>query len=82
MPCVELFEAQSREYKKATLGEGTVKVAIEAAVQYGWDRYIGENGAFIGMPGFGASAPAKDLYKHFNITPEAAAAAAKACLGA
>ncbi len=82
MPCVELFEAQSREYKKKTLGEGTVKVAIEAAIQYGWDRYIGENGAFIGMPGFGASAPAKDLYKHFNITPEAAAAAAKACLGA
>ncbi len=82
MPCVELFEAQSREYKKKTLGEGTVKVAIEAAIQYGWDRYIGENGAFIGMPGFGASAPAKELYKHFNITPEAAAAAAKACLGA
>ncbi|HUD50068.1 transketolase-like TK C-terminal-containing protein, partial [Parvibaculum sp.] len=82
MPCVELFEAQPREYKKKTLGEGTVKVAIEAAIQYGWDRYIGENGAFIGMPSFGASAPAKELYKHFNITPEAAVAAAKACLGA
>jgi len=82
MPCVELFEAQAADYKKKTLGEGTVKVAIEAAVRYGWDRYLGENGAFIGMPGFGASAPAKELYKHFNITPEAAAAAAKACLGA
>ena len=82
MPCVELFEAQSRDYKAKTLGEGTVKVAIEAAVRYGWDRYIGADGAFIGMTGFGASAPAKDLYKHFNITPEAAVAAAKACLGA
>ncbi len=82
MPCVELFEAQSKDYKKKTLGEGTVKVAIEAAVQYGWDRYIGHDGAFIGMTGFGASAPAKDLYKHFNITAEATVAAAKACLKA
>ena len=82
MPCVELFEAQSKDYKKKTLGEGTVKVAIEAAVQYGWDRYIGMDGAFIGMTGFGASAPATDLYKHFNITAEAAVAAAKACLKA
>ena len=82
MPCVELFDAQSKDYKAKTLGAGTVRVAIEAAVQYGWDRYIGENGAFIGMKGFGASAPAKDLYKHFNITAEAAVAAAKACLKA
>ena len=82
MPCVELFEAQSKDYKKKTLGEGTVKVAIEAAVQYGWDRYIGMDGAFIGMTGFGASAPATDLYKHFNITAEATVAAAKACLKA
>ncbi len=82
MPCVELFEAQSRDYKAKTLGDGTIKVAIEAALRYGWDRYIGADGAFVGMTGFGASAPAKDLYKHFNITPEAAVAAAKACLGA
>ncbi|MCE9648802.1 MAG: transketolase [Parvibaculum sp.] len=82
MPCVELFEAQSKDYKKKMLGEGTVKVAIEAAIQYGWDRYIGPDGAFIGMTGFGASAPAKDLYKHFNITAEAAVASAKACLKA
>jgi transketolase len=82
MPCAELFEAQPREYRMKTLGEGTVKVAIEAASRYGWDRYIGADGAFIGMTGFGASAPAKELYRHFNITPEAAVAAAKACLGA
>jgi transketolase len=82
MPCVELFEAQSKEYKSKMLGEGTVKVAIEAAVRYGWDRYIGAEGGFVGMTGFGASAPAKDLYKHFNITAEAAVAAAKTCLKA
>jgi transketolase len=80
MPCVELFEAQSRDYKEKTLGKGTVKVAIEAATRYGWDRYVGAEGGFVGMTGFGASAPAKDLYKHFNITPEAAVAAAKALL--
>ncbi len=62
------------------LGQGTVKIAIEAGVRFGWDRYLGPDGAFIGMTGFGASAPAPELYKHFNITPEAAVAAAKACL--
>ncbi|MBX3509264.1 MAG: transketolase, partial [Parvibaculum sp.] len=77
MPCLELFEQQSREFREDMLGEGTVKIAIEAAVRYGWDRYIGADGDFIGMDGFGASAPAPDLYKHFNITPEAAVAAAK-----
>jgi transketolase len=80
MPCLELFEQQSREFREDMLGEGTVKIAIEAAVRYGWDRYIGADGDFIGMEGFGASAPAPDLYKHFNITPEAAVAAAKARL--
>lgn len=80
MPCLELFDQQSAEYRRKILGEGTVKVAIEAASRYGWDRYIGMDGAFVGMKGFGASAPAKDLYKHFNITPEAAVVAAKALL--
>ena len=54
----------------------TVKVAIEAAGPMGWERYTGPDGAFIGMHGFGASAPYKDLYKHFGITAEAAAEAA------
>ena len=80
MPCLDLFDQQSREFREDMLGEGTVKIAIEAAVRYGWDRYIGPDGDFIGMEGFGASAPAADLYKHFNITPEAAVAAAKARL--
>ena len=76
-PCLELFEQQSAEYKKQTLGEGTVRIAIEAAIQQGWDRYIGMDGAFVGMTGFGASAPISDLYNHFEITAEAAVAAAK-----
>ncbi|MEX0838372.1 MAG: transketolase [Parvibaculum sp.] len=80
MPCLDLFERQSREFREGMLGEGTVKIAIEAAIRYGWDRYIGADGDFIGMEGFGASAPAPDLYKHFNITAEAAVAAAKARL--
>ncbi len=80
MPCWDLFEEQDETYRERTLGPGTVKVGIEAASPFGWDRYIGRHGAFIGMHGFGASAPAKDLFKHFGITPEAAAEAAKAAL--
>jgi len=70
MPCWELFEAQSDAYKKEVLGSG-LRVAIEAAGGFGWERYIGDNGVFIGMKGFGASAPIKDLYEHFGITAEA-----------
>ena len=77
MPCWELFDAQPAAYRASVLGENTVKVAVEAAVSMGWDKYIGPNGDFIGMSGFGASAPAGDLFKHFGITAEAVAAAAK-----
>jgi transketolase len=76
MPCWELFEEQDTEYRRAILGSAP-RVAVEAAGRLGWDRWIGENGAFIGMAGFGASAPAPDLYRHFNITPEAVAEAAR-----
>ncbi|MGO9742785.1 MAG: transketolase [Roseiarcus sp.] len=79
MPCWDLFEAQPADYRAATLGSAP-RVAIEAASGFGWDRYLGERGAFIGMHGFGASAPASDLYKHFGITAEAAVAAAKALM--
>ena len=82
MPCWELFEEQTATYREATLGPGTVRIAIEAAAQLGWDRYIGAKGAFIGMHTLGASAPYKDVYKHFGITPEAAAEAARAALKA
>jgi len=75
MPCWELFEAQDAGYRKSVLGTAP-RVAVEAAARHGWERWIGENGAFVGMTGFGASAPAADLYRHFNITPEAVAGAA------
>jgi len=70
LPCWELFDAQPKEYRESVLGKDTLKVAIEAASGFGWERYIGQHGIFIGMHGFGASAPAKDLYKHFGITAE------------
>lgn len=76
MPCWELFEQQSDAYKHDTLGDG-IRVAVEAGLQMGWDRYIGANGAFIGMKGFGASAPAEELYEHFGITAEAIVKAVK-----
>ncbi len=80
MPGWEKFEAQDEAYRKATLGSAP-RIAIEAAGRMGWDRWIGDNGAFIGMPGFGASAPAGDLYKHFGITAEAVAAKARELTG-
>ena len=79
MPSWELFDAQSDAYKREVLGDG-VRVAIEAAGPFGWERYLGATGAFIGMRGFGASAPAPELYKHFGITADAAVTAVKARL--
>ncbi|MEX2642550.1 MAG: transketolase [Acetobacterales bacterium] len=76
MPCWELFDAQEADYRAAVLGEG-VRVAVEAAVSFGWDRYIGPAGAFVGMAGFGASAPYSELYAHFEITPAAVVTAVK-----
>ncbi len=80
MPCWALFEEQSEQYRDKVLGPGTVKVAIEAAVRQGWDRYIGAAGGFIGMHSFGSSGPVKDVYRHFHISPEAAVEAAKKAL--
>jgi transketolase len=80
MPCWSLFEKQDATYRDAVIGKSPVKVAIEAGVREGWDRYIGPSGIFIGMHSFGASAPYKDVYKHFGITAEAAADAAKKAL--
>jgi transketolase len=80
VPCFELFEAQDDAYRADILGAGTVRVAVEAAAKQGWERFIGEDGAFVGMTGFGASAPANELYAHFGITAEAVADAARARL--
>jgi transketolase len=79
-PCWELFEAQADDYRDALIGETDVRVAVEAGVRMGWERFIGEDGVFVGMQSFGASAPYEKLYEHFGITAEAVAAAAKAKL--
>jgi transketolase len=78
MPCWKVFDQQDADYREATLGPGTVRVAIEAAISFGWERYIGCNGTFVGMNSFGASGPARDLFKHFGITHDAVVDAAKA----
>ena len=80
MPCWELFEQQDASYRAEVLG-GAPRVAIEAAGPFGWDRWLGSDGVFIGMPGYGASAKAEDLYKHFGITAEAIVAAVRKGLG-
>ncbi|MDZ4374494.1 MAG: transketolase [Phenylobacterium sp.] len=80
VPCFELFEDQPADYQAALIGETEVRVAVEAGVRQGWDRFIGSDGVFIGMAGFGASGTDKALYAHFGITAEAVAAAAKAKL--
>jgi transketolase len=79
MPCWELFETQPEEYRSAVLGSAP-RMAVEAAVQFGWERWLGERGAFIGMRGYGASAPGEALFPHFGITAERVAAAARALL--
>ncbi|WP_366656226.1 transketolase [Fodinicurvata sp. EGI_FJ10296] len=80
MPSWELFETQDAAYRSEVLGSGGVRVAVEAAVSFGWERYIGADGIFIGMKGFGESGPYKELYSHFGITADAVAAAVKARL--
>ncbi len=75
MPCWELFAAQSAEYRASVLGSAP-RVAVEAAIGMGWERWVGDKGTFVGMQGFGASAPAAKLYEHFGITAQKVAEAA------
>jgi transketolase len=79
MPCWELFDKAPRAYQDAVLGSAP-RVAVEAAVRFGWDRWLGPRGAFIGMEGYGASAPGEALFPHFGITPERVAEAARSLL--
>jgi transketolase len=80
MPCWELFELQDEGYRSSVLGASTARVGVEAAMKFGWERWLGHDGAFVGMTGFGASGPADALYRHFNITADAIVAAALAIL--
>ncbi len=78
-PCFEAFARQPEEYRKVVLGEAP-RVGVEAALRQGWGALLGGNSAFVGMTGFGASAPADKLYEHFGITADAVAEAAKSLL--
>ena len=73
VPSLDLFLSQPESVRRELVGDASVRVAVEAAMRFGWDAVIGEDGIFVGMAGFGASAPAKDLYRHFGITAEALA---------
>ncbi|MEX1204911.1 MAG: transketolase [Dongiaceae bacterium] len=77
LPCWALFDAQAPRYRDEVLGDGA-RVAVEAASPFGWHRYVGDDGAVVGMTGFGASAPADELYRHFGITADTVVAAVKA----
>jgi transketolase len=80
MPCWELFASQDQGYQDAVLGTAP-RVGVEAAVEFGWQKWLGPQGIFIGMRGFGASAPGEELYKHFGITAVAVEAAARHLIG-
>ena len=82
MPCWEWFDEQDQTYRDSVLPPSvTARVAVEAGIRQGWDRYIGSTGRFVGMSSFGASAPAEELYAHFGITAENVVAEAKAAVG-
>ena len=81
MPCMDIFEEQSKEYKESVLPSAVRKrVAVEALIGYGWERYVGLDGAIVSMNGFGASAPAATLFKKFGFTTENVVAAVKSVL--
>ena len=82
MPCWELFDEQDQHYRDQVLPPGVLaRVGVEAGIRQGWDAYLGPEGRFVGMTGFGASAPASVLYEHFGITAENVASQARELLG-
>jgi transketolase len=80
VPCWELFWDQSAEYRARVIGRGTARVAVEAATRLGWERFVGEDGGFVGMTSFGASGPPAELFRHFGITAATVVAEVKARL--
>jgi transketolase len=81
MPSMDLFEAQSEEYKESVIPKSVrARVAVEAAMDFGWGKYVGLDGAYVTMKGFGASAPATQLFKKFGFTTENVIAAVKSVL--
>ena len=81
MPCQELFDKQSREYKEKIISKNSKKISIEASSIFGWHKYVGDQGASLGMKSFGKSAPSKKLYEDFNLTSDSIVKIAKKMLG-
>ena len=70
MPCQELFDKQSKEYREKIIDKESIKISIEAGSIFGWEKYVGSNGISLGMKSFGKSAPYKKIYEHFNLTSD------------
>ena len=81
MPCQELFNKQSKQYKEKVIEKNSIKISIEASSVNGWEKYVGPDGISLGMKSFGKSAPIKDLYEHFNLTSDKVVGMAKKMLG-
>ena len=81
MPCQELFDKQSKEYKEKVIDKNTKKISIEAGSIFGWEKYLGNEGVALGMKSFGKSAPAKKLYENFNLTSDNVVKIARRMLG-
>jgi len=81
MPCKELFNKQSKDYKEKIINKDAIKISIEASSIFGWEKYVGEKGFSLGMKSFGKSAPIKDLYNNFNLNSNNVVELAKKLLG-
>ena len=81
MPCQELFDKQSQEYKEKVIEKNSIKISIEAANIFGWEKYVGPDGISLGIKSFGKSAPYKKIYEHFNLTSDNVVKTAKKMLG-
>ena len=81
MPCQELFDKQSKEYKEKIIDKNSIKISIEASSIYGWEKYVGPDGISLGIKSFGKSAPYKKIYEHFNLTSDNVVKLAKKMLG-
>ena len=81
MPCQELFDKQSQEYKEKVIEKNSIKISVEAGSIFGWEKYVGPEGVSLGMKSFGKSAPYKQIYEHFNLTSDYVVKTAKKMLG-
>ena len=81
MPCQELFDKQSKEYREKVIEKDSKKISIEASSTFGWEKYVGSEGSSLGMKSFGKSAPYKEIYEDFNLTSNSVVMIAKKMLG-